>query len=95
MRELSARGHEVLVQAGAGDGSAMADEQFAAQGARIVPDAQAVFEQAELVLKVKEPQPAEVEMLRRGPDAVHLPASRGRARARAWAAALGRDLHRL
>jgi alanine dehydrogenase len=66
VRELSARGHEVLVQASAGEGSAMADAQFAAQGARIVPDAPAVFEAAELVLKVKEPQPGEVELLREG-----------------------------
>jgi len=66
VRELSARGHEVLVQAGAGEGSAMADEQFQAQGARIVPDADAVFGQAELVLKVKEPQPGEVAMLSEG-----------------------------
>ena len=43
VRELSARGHEVLMQAGAGEGSAMGDEQFPAQGARIVADAQAVF----------------------------------------------------
>jgi alanine dehydrogenase len=66
VRELSARGHEVLIQAGAGEGSAMADEQFAAQGARIVPDAWAVFAAAELVLKVKEPQSGEVEMLSPG-----------------------------
>jgi alanine dehydrogenase len=66
VRELSARGHEVLVQAGAGEGSAMADAQFQAQGAEIVPDAQTLFAQAELVLKVKEPQAAEVEMLRAG-----------------------------
>jgi len=66
VRELSTRGHEILIQAGAGDGSAMADVQFLAQGARIVPDAESVFEQAELVLKVKEPQPSEVEMLREG-----------------------------
>jgi alanine dehydrogenase len=66
VRELTARGHEVLIQAGAGEGSAMADEQFAAQGARIVPDARAVFDMAELVLKVKEPQPGEVELLREG-----------------------------
>jgi alanine dehydrogenase len=66
VRELSAHGHEVLVQAGAGEGSAMTDEQFAAQGAQIVGDAQAVFAQAELVLKVKEPQPVEVQMLREG-----------------------------
>jgi alanine dehydrogenase len=66
VRELSSRGHEVLLQAGAGDGSAMGDEQFRAQGAEIVPDAQAVFAQADIVLKVKEPQPGEVAMLRAG-----------------------------
>jgi alanine dehydrogenase len=66
VRELSARGHEVLVQAGAGAGSALSDEQFAAQGARIAHDASEVFAQAELVLKVKEPQTAEVGLLREG-----------------------------
>jgi alanine dehydrogenase len=66
VRELSTRGHEVLVQAGAGEGSAMADEQFQAQGARILPDAAAVFGEAELVVKVKEPQPEEVRGLRPG-----------------------------
>jgi alanine dehydrogenase len=66
VRELSTHGHEVLVQMGAGEGSAMADEQFLAQGARIVSDADAVFEQAELVVKVKEPQPEEVRRLRPG-----------------------------
>jgi alanine dehydrogenase len=66
VRELATRGHDVLVQAGAGEGSAMSDEQFEAQGARIVPDAQAVFGEAELVLKVKEPQAVEVELLREG-----------------------------
>jgi alanine dehydrogenase len=64
VRELTARGHEVLVQAGAGLGSAIEDSDFTAQGARIVPDAQGVFDGAELVLKVKEPQPEEVGMLR-------------------------------
>lgn len=63
-RELTDRGHEVLIQAGAGDGSSIPDEVYVSQGARIVPDAAAVFEQAEMVLGVKEPQPAEVEMLR-------------------------------
>jgi alanine dehydrogenase len=66
VRELSVRGHEVLVQAGAGDGSAMTNEQFRAQGARIVKDADAVFAEAELVLKVKEPQPDEARKLRGG-----------------------------
>ncbi len=66
VRELSARGHEVIVQAGAGMGSALDDEQFVAQGARIAAEVQDVFKQAELVLKVKEPQPGEVAMLREG-----------------------------
>jgi len=66
VRELSAHGHEVLVQAGAGEGSAMTDDQFRAQGACILADADAVFEEAELVLKVKEPQPEEIGKLREG-----------------------------
>jgi alanine dehydrogenase len=66
VRELSSRGHEVLIQSGGGEGSAMSDEQFRAQGARIVPDAEAVFGEAELVLKVKEPQAEEVGLLREG-----------------------------
>jgi alanine dehydrogenase len=64
VRELTGRGHDVLVQAGAGEGSAMSDQQYKAQGARIVPDADAVFAEAELILKVKEPQPIEVARLR-------------------------------
>jgi alanine dehydrogenase len=63
-RELAEHGHEVLVQARAGEGSAIADAAYEAQGARIVPDAASVFEAADMVLKVKEPQPPEVEMLR-------------------------------
>jgi alanine dehydrogenase len=66
VRELTTRGHEVLVQAGGGEGSAMSDEQFIAQGARIAPDAEAVFAEAELILKVKEPQAEEVRLLRDG-----------------------------
>jgi alanine dehydrogenase len=66
VRELTARGHEVLLQSGAGEGSAMDDLQFVAQGARILPDAESVFAKAELVLKVKEPQPEEVGLLREG-----------------------------
>jgi alanine dehydrogenase len=64
VRELVDRGHEVIVQAGAGLGSTIPDEEYTAQGARIAPDAQSVFDEAELVLGVKEPQPVEVEMLR-------------------------------
>jgi alanine dehydrogenase len=66
VRELTAHGHEVIVQAGAGLGSALEDDRFTAQGAQIAPDAPTVFEQVELVLKVKEPQPAEVALLGEG-----------------------------
>jgi alanine dehydrogenase len=65
-RELAEHGHQVLLQADAGEGSALGDEAYVAQGATIVPDAASVFEQADMVLKVKEPQPPEVEMLRAG-----------------------------
>jgi alanine dehydrogenase len=64
VRELTQRGHEVYIQAGAGEGSAIKDEDYVAQGAEIAPDAQAVFDAAELILGVKEPQPEEVEKLR-------------------------------
>jgi alanine dehydrogenase len=66
VRELSEHGHEVLVQAGAGEGSAITDGEYEAQGATIVPDAAAVFEAAEMILHVKELQPTEIEMLRPG-----------------------------
>jgi alanine dehydrogenase len=63
-RELAEHGHQVLIQAGAGEGSAIPDDAYSAQGAQILPDAAAVFDQAEMILGVKEPQPEEVEMLR-------------------------------
>jgi alanine dehydrogenase len=66
VREMVEHGHLVLIENGAGEGSAIADTEFESQGARIVPDAETVFREAEMVLKVKEPQPAEIEMLRRG-----------------------------
>jgi alanine dehydrogenase len=61
VRELAHAGHEVVVQAGAGVGSAIADGDFVAAGARILPDADAVFAEAGLIVKVKEPQPEEYE----------------------------------
>ncbi len=63
VRELVEAGHEVLVQSGAGVGSAITDDAYLAQGAAIVPDADAVFTGGELIVKVKEPQPEEVERL--------------------------------
>ncbi len=66
VRELTRAGHEVVVEAGAGLGSALPDEDFAAAGARILPQADAVFAEADMILKVKEPQPEEYERFRRG-----------------------------
>ena len=64
VRELIERGHEVVVEAGAGEGSAISDRQYADQGAAIAVDADDVFAEADLIVKVKEPQPEEVAMLR-------------------------------
>jgi alanine dehydrogenase len=64
VREFVEHGHEVLIETGAGEGSSIKDAQYEAQGGRVLGDTRAVFEQAEMVLKVKEPQPPEVEMLR-------------------------------
>jgi alanine dehydrogenase len=63
---LREAGHEVLVEAGAGSGSSLPDAEYAGAGARIVPDAATVWAEAELVVKVKEPQPAEYCFLRPG-----------------------------
>jgi alanine dehydrogenase len=65
VRELTARGHDVVVQSGAGLGIGQDDAAYRAAGARILPDAAAVFETADMIVKVKEPQPAECAMLRR------------------------------
>ncbi len=63
VRELVDAGHEVVVQRGAGLGSAIGDDDYVAQGARILPDAESVFGEADMIVKVKEPQPAEVALL--------------------------------
>jgi alanine dehydrogenase len=63
VRELVDRGHRVVVQRGAGEGSAIPDGEYAEQGAEIVADAAAVFGGSDLIVKVKEPQPGEVAML--------------------------------
>lgn len=65
---LVGRGHQVLVEAGAGLGAGFSDLQYQELGATLVADAAAVFGQAELVVKVKEPQPAELGLL--GPQHV-------------------------
>ncbi|HEY8370883.1 MAG TPA: alanine dehydrogenase [Thermodesulfobacteriota bacterium] len=66
VRALVESGHRVIVQAGAGRGSGIDDADYARAGARIAPDAAAVFGEADLVVKVKEPQPEEWPLLREG-----------------------------
>ncbi len=66
VREISAHGHEVLVETGAGAGIGAFDADYADAGATIVSTAADVFGLCDLVVKVKEPQPAERAMLRRG-----------------------------
>jgi len=66
VRELTGRGHAVLVETGAGEGIGQGDALYRAAGAEIAPDAAAVFEAADMIVKVKEPQPAECAMLRAG-----------------------------
>jgi alanine dehydrogenase len=77
-RELVQRGHDVLVEAGAGEGSAFPDAAYATVGARLAPAGQ-VWAESELLLKVKEPLPSEYGLLREGLilfTYLHLAASR-------------------
>jgi alanine dehydrogenase len=76
---LTHRGHEVVVQAGAGEGSAITDADFKAAGAQVIGTAEQVWADADLVLKVKEPMPTEYGLLRHGQilfTFLHLAASR-------------------
>jgi len=61
---LTQHGHRVLVQSGAGEGSGFSDDEYQHSGAVIVPDAAGVWREADMILKVKEPVPAEYEFLR-------------------------------
>lgn len=64
VRELTLRGHEVFVQATAGAGIGVSDSAFEGVGAKILPEAADVFDTAEMIVKVKEPQAVERAMLR-------------------------------
>ncbi|MGY1642648.1 alanine dehydrogenase [Geodermatophilus sp. SYSU D00703] len=78
--ELVHDGSRVVVQAGAGAGSRFSDEEYAAAGAEVVPSADEVFAAAELIVKVKEPVPAEYDRFRDGQQLftyLHLAADRG------------------
>src|SRR3954467_14326643 len=66
VHELTSRGHEVLIQSGAGIGSGISDEQYTAVGAKLTSDADEVWATSDLLLKVKEPIAAEYPRLRKG-----------------------------
>jgi alanine dehydrogenase len=79
VHELARAGHGVFIEAGAGAGSSLPDEEFAAAGATILPTADDVWETGELVLKVEEPAPGEYHRMRPGQvlfTYLHLAASR-------------------
>ncbi len=66
VNDLVHAGHEVIVQTGAGAGIGSSDDEYLAAGARIIGTAKEVFEKADMIVKVKEPQLVECEMLRPG-----------------------------
>lgn len=66
VEELTMRGHTVMIQAGAGLGSGIADHAYLQAGAKLVAGPKEIFEQAELIVKVKEPQTDEYAMIRQG-----------------------------
>ena len=66
VRELTSHGHEVFVQSGAGEGIGFTNEHYTKMGAIILPTAVDIFERADLIVKVKEPQQSECAMLRAG-----------------------------
>jgi alanine dehydrogenase len=79
VHELTTHGHDVLVQAGAGTGSSITDNEFTAAGAKIVASRDDVWQDSELILKVKEPIPIEYECMQPGQvlfTYLHLAASR-------------------
>ncbi|MET8283332.1 alanine dehydrogenase [Micromonospora sp. NPDC005174] len=80
VNEFTRSGHQVFVESGAGVGSSITDEEFAAAGAKILDTADEVWETAELVLKVKEPIAEEYHRMREGQvlfTYLHLAASKG------------------
>jgi alanine dehydrogenase len=78
--ELVHHGHEVMVQAGAGDSAGFSDQEYGEAGARVVDEAGEVFEAADLIVKVKEPVPEEYDRFREGQQLftyLHLAADKG------------------
>src|SRR5258708_16429930 len=66
VEELTRAGHKVLMQTGAGQGSGISDDKYAKNGAEIVQEPPAIWQRAELIVKVKEPLQQEWPLMRRG-----------------------------
>src|ERR1700722_663368 len=66
VEELTRAGHKVLIQAGAGQGSGIADEQYAVNGAEIVANSAEIWSRSDLIVKVKEPMQSEWPMMKSG-----------------------------
>jgi alanine dehydrogenase len=80
VRELTQHGHRVMIERGAGVGIGFSDEAYATVGAELAESAREIFANAEMIVKVKEPQPRECEMLRDGQilfTYLHLAADKG------------------
>src|SRR4051812_4965193 len=66
VREVTSHGHEAFVETGAADRMGFSDDDYRRAGAKIVPTSEEIFAKADLIVKVKEPQASEREMLREG-----------------------------
>src|SRR5438445_5817546 len=66
VREIIHQGHHVLIEKNAGFGTGISDEAYKAVGAILTPNPAEIFKKADMIIKVKEPQPSEYEMLRKG-----------------------------
>lgn len=66
VRELVKNGHQVLIETGAGVGSAITDTQYQSEGAQVVASAKEVWQRSEMIMKVKEPLPSEYSLMREG-----------------------------
>ena len=82
--ELVAHGHELFVETKAGNGIDCPDSAYEKAGAKILPGRASVFEAADMIVKVKEPQPQEIALLEPRPDPLHLPPPCGRQGRRRW-----------
>ena len=75
--ELTSAGHQVLIEAGAGQGSGIVDAQYASAGATIVASAGEIWAEADMIVKVKEPQELRVVLVPSRPGRLHLLSLRG------------------